>query len=327
MQETSTVAATDVLRAAALLAGTVRLTPLDRSHPLSARAGAEIRLKLENLQITGSFKLRGAANVLAQLPLAERLAGVIAPTAGNHGLGLAHAGKALGISVRICLPRSADPSKVAMMQASGALIDFFDDIEAARQGALRLAKEEGRSFVSAYDHRQMIAGGGTVGLEILREWPDVEVILVPVGGGGLVAGIATIARALNPSVEIWGVQSAASPTFVRWKECGQTGPVDIATSIAEGISGFIEPSTMTWPLVRDRVDRALSVCESEIRCAMKSMLEYERHVVEPSAAAAVAASLRYAKDLRGRRTAVVVTGRNIAADRYLRLINERVTQS
>lgn len=310
----------DILNAAFHLKGIIRHTPTDNTVLLSDLCKANVRIKQENLQITGSFKLRGAANVIANLSEIKRKAGIVAPTAGNHGMGLAYAGGALGIPVVICLPHSADPSKVAFMQERGAVVQFFPDIEAARLAALELAANENMEFVSAYNHPKMIAGGGTVGLEILSDWPDVEIIIVPIGGGGLAAGIATLVKAIKPTIEIWGIQSEVSPTFLRWKEEGCTCPVEIADSIAEGISGFIEPQTITWPLVRDRVDRILSVSEVEIKSAIRTILKSERHVIEPSAAAAVAGCIRYASDLRGRNTAIILTGRNVGDKRYCQLL-------
>lgn len=312
--------ANDILKAAFHLKGIVRHTPIDQSVLLSSICNAEVRVKQENLQITGSFKLRGAANVIANLSEGKLKAGVVAPTAGNHGMGLSYAGRALDVPVVICLPHAADPSKVAFMQEQGAIVKFFSDIEAARLGALELSANENMEFVSAYNHSKMAAGGGTVGLEIVTDWPDVEILIVPLGGGGLAAGIATLVRAIKPEIEIWGIQSEASPTFLRWKEEGDTCAVDITNSIAEGISGFIDPQTITWPLVRDRVDRILTVSEAEIKSAILTILKSERHVIEPSAAAAVAGCIRYATDLRGRNTAIVLTGRNVGADRYRRLL-------
>ncbi|RYC47991.1 threonine ammonia-lyase [Pectobacterium zantedeschiae] len=319
---TDTVTLKDIYAASQQIKTTICRTPLEHSQELSALVGAEIRLKMENLQQTGSFKLRGAANVLANLDAEQRRAGVIAPTAGNHGLGLAYAGHVAGIPVTIFLPRSADPMKVAAMKDCGARISFFHDIEEARQAAIAAAQQSGATFVSAYDNPHMIAGGGTVGLEIMEDWVDAEIILVNIGGGGLASGIATAAKAINPAIEIWGIQSEASPTFARWKEAGETLPVDLAPSIAEGVSGYIEPSAMTWPLVRDRVDRVLTVSEAEIKAAMLSMLELHRHVVEPSGVPTVAGAIRYASEIRGRKTVCVVTGRNISSSRYLTLLNE-----
>ncbi|MCL6411551.1 threonine/serine dehydratase [Pantoea agglomerans] len=295
---------------------------MEPSHSLSALVGTEVRLKMENLQHTGSFKLRGAANVLASLNADQRRAGVIAPTAGNHGLGLACAGHAAGIPVSIFLPFSADPIKVSAMKSYGAQVTFFDNIEDARQEAIVAAQQSGATFVSAYNNQQMIAGGGTVGLEIMEDWPDADVILVNIGGGGLASGIATAIKGINPAAEVWAVQSEASPTFERWKEAGEAIPVEISSSIAEGISGYIEPEAMTWPLIRDRVDRVLLVSEVEIKAAMLLMLNLHSHVVEPSGVPAVAAAIRYAKELSGRKIVCVVSGRNISGSRYLKLVNE-----
>lgn len=314
------ISITDVLRAAKNIRGMIRHTPLDRSPALTALIGAEVRMKLENQQLTGSFKLRGAGNVVAHLNQDERCLGVIAPTAGNHGLALAYAGQTAGTPVTICLPHTAAPAKISAMKRCGARIEFYDEIEEARQAALATAQQTGATFVSAYANRQMITGGGTVGLEVLSEWVDTEVILVGIGGGGLASGIATVAKAINPAIEIWAVQSEASPTFIRWKEAGEPVHVDLAESIAEGISGFIEPGTETWPIVRDRIDRILPVSESELRQAMLWMLDHHRQVVEPSGAAAVAGSIRYAGELAGRRTVAVVTGGNISGERYRSLL-------
>lgn len=260
--------------------------------------------------------------MLANLDAKQRRLGVIAPTAGNHGLGLSYAGRALNLPVTIYLPRSADPMKIAAMRDNGATIEFFDEVEEARLAAIAASKQQGVVFVSAYDHPDMIAGGGTVGLEIMEDWIDTEVILVCAGGGGLVSGVATAAKAINPAVEVWGLQSDASPTFARWMDAGDAIPVDLSPSIAEGVSGTIEPGTMTWPLVRDRVDRILTVTEAEIRAAMLWMLDHHRHVVEPSGGLAVAGALRYAEQLAGRRSVAVVTGRNVSGTRYRKLLDE-----
>jgi len=312
----------DIYAASRRIESTVCRTPLEHSHALSTLVGTEVRLKLENLQHTGSFKLRGAANVLASLDADQRRIGVIAPTAGNHGLGLARAGNVAGIPVSIFLPHSADPMKVSAMKSYGAQVTFFETIEDARLAAIAAAQRSGATFVSAYNNAQMIAGGGTVGLEIMEDWADAEVILVNIGGGGLASGIATAIKAINPAAEVWAIQSEASPTFACWKDAGETVPVEISPSIAEGISGYIEPEAMTWPLIRDRVDRVLLVSEAEIKEAMLLMLNLHCHVTEPSGVPAVAGALRYAKDLSGRKTVCVVSGRNISGSRYLRLVNE-----
>lgn len=319
---TGSVTLKEIYTASQRIKTTICRTPLEHSQALSDVVGAEVRLKMENLQLTGSFKLRGAANVIASLDAAQRTTGVIAPTAGNHGLGLACAGHVAGVPVSIFLPHAADPMKVAAMKGYGAQVTFFDDIEDARQAAIAAAQQTGATFVSAYNNLHMIAGGGTVGVEIMEDWMDAEVILVNIGGGGLSSGIAAAVKAINPAVEVWAIQSEASPTFARWKEAGETVPVALTSSIAEGISGYIEPEAITWPMIRDSVDRVVVVSEDEIKAAMLFMLNQHRHVVEPSGVPAVAAAVRYAQELRGRKTVCVVSGRNISGARYLSLLNE-----
>lgn len=192
IRATDSVTLKDIYRAAQKIKTTICRTPLEYSQGLSALTGTEVRLKMESLQLTGSFKLRGAANVIASLNTQQKHAGVIAPAAGNHGLGLAFAGQVANIPVTIFLPRSADPMKVSAMKAYGAQISFFADIKEARQAAIITAQQAGITFVSAYDNPQMIAGGGTAGLEIMEDWLEAEVILVNIGGGGLISGLATL---------------------------------------------------------------------------------------------------------------------------------------
>lgn len=319
---TDSVTLKDVYLASRRIKTTICRTPLESSQALSALIGAEVRLKMESLQLTGSFKLRGAANVFASLNAEQRCSGIIAPTAGNHGLGLACAGKIADVPVTICLPHSADPVKISAMKGYGAEVRYYEGIEDARLAAIAAAQQSGATYVSAYNNPYMIAGGGTVGLEIMEDWIDAEVILVSIGGGGLISGIATAVKAINPNVEVWGIQSEASPTFARWKDAGDTVPVDLASSVAEGISGCIEPETMTWPIIRDCVDCVLTVTEAEIKAAMHAMLSLHGYVVEPSGVAAVAGALHYDKALQGRKTVCVITGRNISASRYLSLLND-----
>lgn len=321
-KELDKVSAHGVLAARSRIERLARRTPLDHSRVLSRHLDNQAMLKMESLQHTGSFKFRGAANILSSLSDKERIQGVVAPTAGNHGLGLAAAGEQLKIPVHIYLPQSADPSKVETIRAYGAKLTFFQDIEEARLAALESAKNSGLRFVSAYNEAAMINAGGTVCLEILEDMPDVDVILVCTGGGGLVSGIGTIAKAIAPKVKVWGIQSENSPTFIEWLKTKRPEPLDLQPSIAEGISGTIEPDTITFPIIQDCVDRVLPVSETEIAQAMHWMLEHHAQVVEPSGAAAVAGALRYRDELMHKKVVAVVTGRNIAADRYQMILNE-----
>ncbi len=316
----SPVSMQDILIAHNRIRDFVRHTPLDRSIELSRRTSGDVYLKMESLQLTGSFKPRGSFNRLQTLSESERLKGVIAPTAGNHGIGLSYAAAQLNIPSHIFPPENTDPVKIALLKAQGAKIQFFETIEDARQAARRVAQEEGFTFVSAYNDKAVVAADGTIGLEILSALPDVEVVIVCVGGGGLASGIGTVMKTVNPKIEVWGVQAANSPTFARWHEAGQTVAVELQPSIAEGLSGYIEPETITFPIFRQVVDRVITVSEQELVDAMKWMLDYHQHVVEPSGAAAVAALLQNPEQLSSRKVAATITGRNISRSRLMALI-------
>lgn len=320
MSVQSPVSMQDILTARTRIRDFVRHTPLERSVELSRRLSGDVYLKMENLQLTGSFKPRGSFNRLQTLSESERLKGVIAPTAGNHGIGLSYAAAQLNIPAHIFLPENADPVKIALLKAQGAKIQFFETIEDARLAARRVAQEEGFTFVSAYNDKAVVAADGTIGLEILSDLPDVEIIVVCVGGGGLASGIGTVMKTVNSNIEVWGVQAANSPTFARWHEAGQTVAVELQPSIAEGLSGYIEPETITFPIFRQVVDRVVTVSEQELVDAMKWMLDHHQHVVEPSGAAAVAALLQNPEHLSGRKVAATITGRNISRSRLMALI-------
>lgn len=321
MQTTYTdVTIRDSLAARARIGPYTRHTPLEHSHELSRHAGADVHLKLENVQVTGSFKVRGPLNKLLQMTGEERARGVAAATAGNHGIGVAYAAMRLGAPARIFLPGSADLSKVAALEAYGARLERFADFKESQEAAIRAAASEGMTFLSAYSDPAVIAANGVIGLELLDDLPDVGVALVGIGGGGLVSGIGTVLKAANPEIEVWGVETANSPTFSTWRERGQGLPVEMLPSIAEGLSGYIEPETLTWPIVRRVVDRMLTISEEELVGAVTWMLEHHRLVLEPSGAATVAALLRAPGELAGKKVAAIVSGRNISMPRLMGML-------
>lgn len=309
----------DVLVARSRLRGWVRHTPLEHSFELSRHADADVWMKLENTQVTGSFKVRGPFNRLQLLSSEERHNGVVTSTAGNHGIGLAYAAKQLGIAAHIFLPESADPSKVSVLESYDARLNRFPDIEAARQAGMQAAEEQGLVYVSAYSDPAVIAGNGTIGMEILDDMPDVEVAVVCVGGGGLVSGIGTMLKTVSANIEVWGVEAANSPTFSTWRREGEPVWVEMRPSIAEGLSGYIEPETLTWAVVQRVVDRMLSVSDDEMIEAMRWAMEYHRYILEPSGAAALALLLRAPPELRGRRVALTLSGRNVSLQRLMSL--------
>ena len=295
-------------------------TPLMRSEYLSNLVQGEVYLKLENEQLSGSFKVRGALQVMATLTDEQKSNGVIAPTAGNHGMGLAYAGKAAGVPVHIYLPESADASKVRYMHEHGALVSYFQDIEAARQAALKDAAEKGFYFVSAYNNPQMVTGAGTVALEILEELPHLELVMVNTGGGGLTAGMGVYLKAQSSKIKLIAVQPENSPTFAEWFKQGKVCDVDLQPSIAEGLSGYIDPSTLTFPLFKEVVDQVLTVTEHEIAAAMHWLHQEHGIVAEPSGVAAVAALLAGKVQVAGKRIAVTVTGGNVSTERFQHLL-------
>jgi threonine dehydratase len=316
----ATVTAGDVERAAERIRPHVRHTPLEPSPALGEHLGAEVFLKLECWQVTGSFKPRISFSKLLTLGPAERARGVIASTAGGHGIGLAWAARALGVPARIFLPYTADPQKVAVMERLGAALTRFASVEEARLAARAEAERDGLTFVSAYNDPAIIAGGGTVGLEIARDLPGTATLVTGIGGGGLISGAAIALRKANPALTVWGVQPETSAVLAHWVAAGRPVAVDAGPSIADGLGALIEHDSLTFPLVQRHVDRMLLVTEAEIRAAMRWALEEHQLVLEPSGAAPIAALLKEPPGAAGP-LVVILTGRNVSRARFLELLD------
>lgn len=316
---TDTITLQKIIQARQRIGPYIHHTPLEYNTEFSRLYNANIYLKLENLQITGSFKPRGALNRLLTLNDTDRSRGVIAPSAGNHGIGLAYAAERLNIPAHVYLPKDADPGKIRSLERYGALVKFFDSIEEARLSALEAAREKGYTFLSAYNDPSVITAGGTVALEILDDLPNVDTVITCMGGGGLTAGICIALKSVNPDIEVWGVQTENSPSLAVWHQNGKVTPVNLNLSIAEGLSGPIEPETITFPIIQEHIDQILTVTEEELIDAIKQMLEYQ-YIIEPSGIAGIAALKRYGKELRNRKVAIIVTGRNISWSRLTSLV-------
>lgn len=310
----------DILRAKQAIAPHVRHTPVEHSPALGDRTGATVHLKLENLQMTGSFKPRGPFNRLLAMSREERKKGVVAATAGNHGVGLSYAGMRLDVPVHIHIAEHADQDKLDMLRRHGATLHFASSYDQAHFNGLEMAKASGLPFVSPYNDPWVIAADGVVGLEIMDDLDDVDLVIVPVGGGGLIAGIALAMRQRFSNLEIWGVEAANSPTFNAWFRAREVVPVSLEESIGEGLAGYVDPDTLTWPIIRDHVSQMQVASETELVEAMRWMVTRHRFIVEPSGVAAVAAALHAGQRLRGRRVAVVISGGNVAWARFLRLV-------
>jgi threonine dehydratase len=299
----------DVERAAATLAGQVANTPCLHSRTLSELTGAAIYLKFENHQFTASFKERGALNRLMALAPDERRRGVIAASAGNHAQGVAHHAQRLGIPATIVMPQFTPQVKVARTRAFGAEVVLTgENFDAARAYAHTLGEQRNLVFIHPYDDPLVMAGQGTVALEMLAAVPVLDALVVPIGGGGLIAGMASAAKALRPDLQVIGVQSRRFPSM----QCALTGatPVFGASTIADGIA-VKTPGTLTLPVIRERVDEVLLVDEGDIERAILMLLEIEKTVVEGAGAAGLAAVLADPARFRGRRVGLVLCGGNI----------------
>jgi len=303
----------DVRRAAAAIAGAVARTPLVHAAALSAIAGCEVFLKLETLQATGAFKERGALNKLLSLRAAERRAGVVAMSAGNHAQGVAYHARRLGIPATIVMPSGTPFTKIDRTEALGAKVVLKgDSLVDARRAADRLAEERGLVPVHPYDDPLVIAGQGTIALEMLGDCDGFDALFVPVGGGGLISGIAVAAAALAPETEIIGVQSSLYPSMYRVLQGLDSGPPTEGTTLAEGIA-VKEPGVLTRRIVAELVGGIRLVTERQLEAAVELLLERQRLVVEGAGAAGVAALLAEPERFRGRRVGIVLTGGNIDA--------------
>lgn len=307
-----TVTFEDVQAAGRRIAGAVAVTPCPESPALSEPAGCQLFCKLEYLQRTGSFKERGAANALTLLSAAGRRNGVVAASAGNHALALAYHGRRLNVPVTVVMPRFAPLIKVATCERLGArVIKAGEGFAEARARADTLASEQGLTYVHGYDDPAVIAGQGTLGLELAEQLPAFDAVIVPIGGGGLIAGVAVALKTLRPEVQIIGVEPERMPCFSRALERGEPCEVDAQPSLADGLAVNCVGS-LAFATAAPLVDRVVTVSESELALAMLRLLELEKAVVEGAGAAPLAAVLAgKVPELAGRRVALPLCGGNI----------------
>jgi threonine dehydratase len=301
----------DIRRAEAAIGGAVARTPTIPAAALSEIAGCEVFLKLETLHPTGSFKERGALNKLLSLTAAERAAGVVAMSAGNHAQGVAYHARRLGIRATIVMPAGTPFTKIDRTEALGAKVVLRgDSLVDARRAADALASERGFVLVHPYDDPAVIAGQGTIALEMLADCPGLDSLLVPIGGGGLISGIAVAAKALAPDIEIIGVQSALYPSMYRVLRGIDPGLPSEGTTLAEGIA-VKEPGELTRRIVTALVGTVHLVSERQLESAVELLIERQKLVVEGAGAAGVAALLADPERFRGKKVGIVLTGGNI----------------
>ena len=309
----------DVLEARRRIAPHLRPTPLYGYPGLDELLGAHVFVKHENHQPVGAFKVRGGVNLISRLSVEERERGVIAASTGNHGQSIAYAAQIFGVPATICVPEAANPVKVASMRALGAeLVVHGRDYDEAREHCERLAEERGYRYVHSGNEPLLIAGVATQTLEILEEQPQVDVIIVPIGGGSGAAGACIVANAINQTVRVIGVQSEAAPAAFRsWQEHRLVE--DRMETFAEGLAtrtAFELPQRILW----QRLDDFVLVSDEEIRAAQALMIEATRNLVEAAGAAPLAAALRLREQLASKRVALIASGGNASREQLLEIL-------
>ena len=299
----------------------VKVTPLELSQALSASTGCQVLLKCEHLQPTGSFKVRGSANKIRVLDETARRAGVITASTGNHGLGVARAGALAGVAVTVYVATGTMPQKIAAIRALGAEVITLGgppieaELEARRQGQL-----QGKTYISPYNDLDVVAGQGTIGVELARQAPQLAAVFVSVGGGGLISGIGTALKELSPGTRVVGVWPENSPCMLEALRAGAIVDTVEYPTLSDATAGAVEAGSVTFPICGRVIDERMTVTESEIGAAMRAVAEADRWIIEGAAGVAVAGLLKSAPAYRGRQVAAVICGRNIALSKFLRAI-------
>jgi len=317
----------DVVAARHRLAGIAHHTPLEASPQLADESrAAEVLLKLEMLQPTGSFKTRGAHNKVALIAADDPDAELVTASSGNHGIAVATAAARHGMRLTVLVGASVSPAKLERLRALESDLCTVEicgrDSDDAEAEGRRRDSEQIAVYVSPYNDPDVIAGQGTVGAEILDDWPACDALMVPIGGGGLIAGIGLWAKAVKPGLRLVGVQPSASPPMYAYLESGSTRPMPIAPTLADGVAGNIERDSITWKMCRQLVDEVVLVDEEQIADAMRWAIDVHHLVVEGSGALGIAALRARLGGLAGRRVAVVLTGRNMDGEALRRVLVE-----
>ena len=314
-----------IYKASHVLRSVIRKT--DLIHAPLVNPDSEIYLKTENLQITGSFKVRGAYYMMSQLTEEEKARGVIACSAGNHAQGVALAAAKNHIKSLICLPDGAPISKVEATKSYGAEVCMVNGVyDDAYKKALELKEEKNYTFVHPFDNEDVIAGQGTIGLEILEQMPDVEAVIVPIGGGGLISGVAFAIKNLNPNIKVYGVQASGAPSMRNSIRDGKIECLDHVSTIADGIA-VKEPGEHTFQYVSQYVDKIVTVTDDEITAAILALIERQKLIAEGAGAASVAAAMFNKVPIQGKKTVCLVSGGNIDVTILSRVIKRGLLMS
>lgn len=291
----------------------IRLTPVQKSERLIGEGCTDVSLKLENFQETGSFKLRGAFNKLLGMSESDRSKGVVAASTGNHGAAVARAAHVLSLPARVFVPLNADPSKLASIAADGAVIEKVGiDCVEAEQRARSVANAEGLTYVSPYNDLEVVAGQGSIGVELGRQLSEIDAVFIAVGGGGLISGVGGYLKSVHPNIEVIACSPENSAVMHHSLEAGRILEMESKPTLSDGTAGGMEPDSLTFDICKSVVDRSLLVSEKEIVEAMKLLIGEHHLLVEGAAGVAVAAFMQDRKRLAGRSVAIVLCGANIS---------------
>ncbi len=314
-----------IYKASHVLKEVIRTTDLIKAPKINP--DADVYLKTENLQVTGSFKVRGAYYKISQLSEEEKAKGVIACSAGNHAQGVALAATKAGIKSLICLPDGAPISKVEATKAFGADVSLVEGVyDDAYQKALQLRDEKGYTFIHPFDDENVIAGQGTIGLELLDQLPDMDAVVVPIGGGGLISGVAFAIKQLNPNIKVYGVQASGAPSMANSVADGKIERLEAVSTIADGIA-VKEPGVNTFELVKEYVDEIVTVTDDEISGAILALIEQQKLIAEGAGAVSVAAVMFNKIPVKGKKVVCLVSGGNIDVTILSRVIRRGLVKS
>jgi threonine dehydratase len=315
------ISANDILEAETRIRRLVRQTPLDRSIHLSEMTGCDVWLKLEHLQHTGSFKLRGAANKILSLFYDELERGIVTASNGNHGIAVCYAAKQVGVAPQVFMRHGVSEAKLSLIQLLGGEPVFYghDPLEAELK-ARSTADQNGQVFISPYNDALVVAGQGTIGIELHQQLKEMDAVFITVGGGGLISGIATYLKAVSPRTRIVGCWPENSPVMHECLKAGQIFDCPEQPTLSDSTAGGLEPDTITFGMCAKLIDNHVLVSEDEIKRAMRLLAEKELWIVEGAAGVALAALLKEQQRFVGRRVAVLLCGRNIAAEKVREIL-------
>jgi len=311
----------DIEEARERIGNLIKRTPLTRSRFLSDLCGGEVYLKLENLQIANSFKIRGALNKMFHMSIEEKKRGVVTASSGNHAQAVAIGAETLDLSAKIVVPKDTPKVKIDKIREHNVELTLYGTFyDEAEEKAINLAKKDGLTYISPYNDKMVIAGQGTIGLEILEDLSSVDTVIVPVGGGGLISGISVAVKSIKSNVRVTGVQSEASPVMYESLKAGRIVDAKMRESIADGLSGGIENGSVTFKIVKKYVDDLLLVKEKTIRRAVFLLWKKEEQVVEGAGAVSVAAIMENAGFFMGEEIVAVISGGNIENELFRNIL-------